>query len=248
MSDNIPPEVVLNIHVPPEYVYLLKESEFVKSGENIYKIGKTEHKDTRFNGYKKGYDILMLISCDDCDLLETELKIIFKQKYIQRKDHGIEYFEGDPEDMMDTIYATRKNVKDKVKQEILEGIVDEEYKLRRQAKVQQREDKREEKRIAKLKDIKYKERLNKESVISWISHEVKNDTLTNGYMRAIYSSYCDFINKNNKTPIIERDFGLLLNNDNNTIPFSLGNKKHTRTGAIMQFDLLTIKKELSENI
>jgi hypothetical protein len=96
MSDNI----------SLQYVYLLQEREFIKTSENIYKIGRTTQKDMkRFNGYPKGSHLIAYYSCTDCVMYENMIKIMFKKKYTQRRDIGIEYFEGNCDAMRNDIQA-----------------------------------------------------------------------------------------------------------------------------------------------
>ncbi len=93
-----------------EYIYLLQEREFIKTNENIYKIGMTKKENLgRFNQYPKGSILLFQMICNDCKNSETQLISIFKDKYIQRKDIGTEYFEGNYRNMIDTIYINLKN-------------------------------------------------------------------------------------------------------------------------------------------
>lgn len=87
------------------YIYILIEREFVKTGETIYKIGKTKQDYMkRFKQYPKDSVLIKQIYCDDCDGMERELIKLFKIKYTQRRDIGIEYFEGDIKDMVQCIY------------------------------------------------------------------------------------------------------------------------------------------------
>jgi hypothetical protein len=82
------------------YIYLIKLREFIKTKENIYKIGKTKQENlSRVNSYPKGSILIIQIECDDCDKTEKELIKLFKEKYIHRKDIGNEYFEGLRKDM-----------------------------------------------------------------------------------------------------------------------------------------------------
>ena len=92
------------------YVYLLIEREFIKTGENVYKIGLTKKKELmRFNKYPKGSDLLFHSICINCK--NTERKIIekFKKLFIQRKDYGNEYFEGDYKHMIYLIHIMIAN-------------------------------------------------------------------------------------------------------------------------------------------
>jgi hypothetical protein len=104
-----------------QYVYLIQEREFIKTGENIYKPGKTKQENNkRLVKYPKNSRLLLQINCPDCDKLEREILKTFKMKYNHRKDIGSEYFEGDGEDMIQTIYYLRNNVKDIINQEKIE--------------------------------------------------------------------------------------------------------------------------------
>lgn len=122
----IPSEVKINdntIHKPKtntnvieqQYVYILQEREFIKTNENIYKIGKTKQLNlTRFKQYPKGSMLLMQMSCFDCDILESKIIEIFKIKYIQRTDIGTEYFEGEKNNMISDIYSMNRDEKEPV--------------------------------------------------------------------------------------------------------------------------------------
>ena len=83
-----------------EYVYLLKDRTAVRSNEEVYKIGKTKQSNlNRFKSYPKGINLLLMVKCADCTLVEKKIMHLFKEKYIHNKDYGNEYFEGNPEEM-----------------------------------------------------------------------------------------------------------------------------------------------------
>ena len=90
------------------YIYLLKEREFIKTNENIYKVGKTtQDNDNRIKQYPKGSKLLLLCDCiNNCSQIEHTIIQLFKSKYIQRKDIGNEYFEGDYKSMMNDIFTS----------------------------------------------------------------------------------------------------------------------------------------------
>jgi hypothetical protein len=86
------------------YIYLLIEREFLNSGEPVYTIGRSRrsHKKTtlltqRVCEYPKGSKCILCRIVGDCYLAEDTIKKTFSQIFIQRKDIGIEYFEGDIE-------------------------------------------------------------------------------------------------------------------------------------------------------
>jgi hypothetical protein len=85
----------------PQYIYLLQEREFIKTKENIYKIGKTtQPNNERLKQYPKGSSLLLQSICSDCHNIEKNLIKIFKNKFKQRIDIGTEYFEGDYKQMI----------------------------------------------------------------------------------------------------------------------------------------------------
>jgi hypothetical protein len=87
-----------------EYIYLIQEREFIKTKENIYKIGKTKQENLkRFNSYPKGSNLLLYSICSNCNKIENELIKLFKEKYILQRDIGNEYFKGNHYEMMKDI-------------------------------------------------------------------------------------------------------------------------------------------------
>jgi hypothetical protein len=93
-----------------QYLYLLQEREFIKTKENVYKVGRTEKENhSRFNQYPKGSVLLFQMICNNCKSIERQIINLFKEKFIQRKDIGNEYFEGDFQLMIDIIYSTIRN-------------------------------------------------------------------------------------------------------------------------------------------
>ena len=87
------------------YIYLLQERAFIKTKENIYKLGKTKQENLkRIQNYPNGTKLIIQLECENCDINEKNLIIIFKQKFMQRIDIGTEYFEGDKYEMISIIY------------------------------------------------------------------------------------------------------------------------------------------------
>ena len=92
------------------YIYLLREREFIKTGEPIFKVGMTTKENhVRFNQYPKGSILLFQIICKSCKNMETHILTEFRTKFKSRKDIGNEYFEGEYKTMMDIIYLIIKN-------------------------------------------------------------------------------------------------------------------------------------------
>jgi hypothetical protein len=84
---------------------LLIEREFIELSKNIYKIGRTKQKNLdRVNQYPKQSILLFQIACIDSIICEKNLKQIFSIKFIKHPEIGTEYFEGNPNQMIDIIY------------------------------------------------------------------------------------------------------------------------------------------------
>jgi hypothetical protein len=84
------------------YIYILQEREFIKTSENIYKIGKTSKKYVidRFKQYPNNSKLFGAWKVDNIDEFEKLIKASFTLKYNKRTDIGIEYFEGDINNMI----------------------------------------------------------------------------------------------------------------------------------------------------
>jgi len=91
--------------VSTEYVYLLQEVEHVRSGQNIYKIGRTSASNyKRFGSYKKGFVVKLHCECIDSVIAEKELLQLFRDKFAHDAALiGKESFQGDVEEMIDII-------------------------------------------------------------------------------------------------------------------------------------------------
>ena len=85
---------------PMEYVYIIQEREFVKEGRPLYKIGRTSQKPyQRFSSYPKGSIEFMCMSVSNSKIAEGVIKKLFMSKFKQDRTIGVEYFEGDVEEM-----------------------------------------------------------------------------------------------------------------------------------------------------
>lgn len=78
-----------------EFIYILREREFVKTNENIYKIGRTSDWLKRFNQYPKNSELIFVRLVEDSKNSEVDIVNILKRKTKQRTDIGREYFEGE---------------------------------------------------------------------------------------------------------------------------------------------------------
>jgi hypothetical protein len=79
-----------------EYIYLLREREFIRLKEPCYKVGRTKQTpNDRFSGYPKGSEIILYVAVPDSIAAEKQVITVFKRDFKQRKDYGNEYFEGE---------------------------------------------------------------------------------------------------------------------------------------------------------
>ncbi len=82
------------------YIYLIHVRACVNSGESVFKLGKTVDFAKRIDGYDKGSIPLLSLYVRECDEFERVLIQMFAGKYKQRRDYGIEYFEGNATNMI----------------------------------------------------------------------------------------------------------------------------------------------------
>jgi hypothetical protein len=112
------------------FIYLILTKEAMDSNENVYKIGRTLQKNPylRLDSYKNGYEIIHITQCIDAILMEKECLEKFKTCYIQRKDYGNEYFEGDRNEMEKMIQTIKTKYNIPLKTESTTPIIQETEK------------------------------------------------------------------------------------------------------------------------
>jgi hypothetical protein len=94
-------------------IYLVQTRHCIEMERPIYKLGRTNRPmKERLNGYPKGTEERISCFCVDSTKCEDILLTLFKKKYIQRKDYGSEYFEGDCESMKRDIQRICREDKD----------------------------------------------------------------------------------------------------------------------------------------
>ena len=105
-----------------EYVYLLHEREFLNSGRPLYKIGRTSQSpNDRFDDYPKGSCVVFYLRVPDSKATEKAIKAAFKLKFKQDRDIGQEYFEGDVNDMIQSLFFIASKI---------DSVFDENEKLK----------------------------------------------------------------------------------------------------------------------
>jgi hypothetical protein len=86
-----------------EGIYLLKEREFVRCGDNIFKVGRSGNVPGRVKQYPKDSDLYVMILCKDSVTIEKDIINLFNDKFNRMKDYGAEYFEGNLNDLIETL-------------------------------------------------------------------------------------------------------------------------------------------------
>jgi len=143
-----------------DYIYLLKEREFIKTGEDIFKIGRSsQFNDKRIKQYPKGSMVLLMIFCGNSKQIEIFLINKFKEIFIQRKDIGVEYFEG-------CLFKMREIIIENIIK--LDNLTIEKFKQESLNKLNNTNDNieviiSEKKRIDELNELKIKSILEKEN-------------------------------------------------------------------------------------
>jgi len=90
-----------------EYIYLIREREFIRLNESTYKIGGTGRSPKCcLQGYPKGTEVILFINVNNGKLMEKIIIKDFKEKFEQMKQYGTEYFNGNINRMRQLIMLT----------------------------------------------------------------------------------------------------------------------------------------------
>lgn len=95
------------------HIYLIREREFIKTNENVYKIGKSTNVTVRLMKYPKGSEIILIMECMNIHKCERDIINKFNNEYEPRKDIGNEYYEGSKSTMIEHIYELVISCNDK---------------------------------------------------------------------------------------------------------------------------------------
>ena len=92
-----------------EGIYLLKEREFVRCGDDVFKIGRSSNLKNRVKQYPKESDLHVIILCKDSITVEKYIINLFNDKFNRMKDYGAEYFKGNLNDFIVTLQNYMKD-------------------------------------------------------------------------------------------------------------------------------------------
>ena len=91
----------------PGHIYVIREREFLKTKEHIYKIGKSTCVKKRMMSYPKGSQIeLIMYVPNDVHGHERRLLHILRKQCKKREDIGMEYFEVKLKSIKNIIYES----------------------------------------------------------------------------------------------------------------------------------------------
>jgi len=89
------------------YVYIIRECDFVRLNENIYKIGRTAkiNPEDRFQKYRKGTEIIGFFKVNDSVECENKIiKCLSNHNNIKKmSEYGKEYFQGNKNELLNEI-------------------------------------------------------------------------------------------------------------------------------------------------
>jgi hypothetical protein len=86
------------------YIYLIREREFIRTGEDVYKVGKTtQPPNKRLCGYPKHSEVILFLKVNNCHVTEKLILSQMKELFTHETDLGNEYFRGSSGDMVKTI-------------------------------------------------------------------------------------------------------------------------------------------------
>jgi hypothetical protein len=101
------------------YVYIFYTRASKNGDESVYKIGKTAEYIRRAGQYTKGGNMKMVLNVKNRHDAENKIKKYFKIEFIQRRDYGTEFFEGD-------LFEMALLMKDILSEEMNEIVLDYE--------------------------------------------------------------------------------------------------------------------------
>ena len=108
-----------------EGLYLVHTFTCLSNSQNIYKIGRSKNLYKRISSYGNGSICYLVIECLDSKTDELEIIKLFNAKYKNIKFYGNEYFEGEKNDMINTIkeYVNNKYSKPRIIDNLFEIMI-----------------------------------------------------------------------------------------------------------------------------
>jgi hypothetical protein len=99
------------------YLYIIREREFIKSCESIFKVGHTNKPSPykRLSQYPNNSEVIAIVKVHDAKnaesaYLETLNSLCIDCVFVHRRDIGREYYEGDVNRLVDILYQVVKGL------------------------------------------------------------------------------------------------------------------------------------------
>jgi uncharacterized C2H2 Zn-finger protein len=103
----------IKIKLVQEYIYIIRECDFVRLNEDIYKIGRTakNNPEDRFQKYRKGTEIIGFFKVNNSIDCENKIIQCFSNHTNIKKmsEYGKEYFQGNRNELLNEILEIVKN-------------------------------------------------------------------------------------------------------------------------------------------
>jgi hypothetical protein len=95
----------MNLDYETGIFYIIREREFEKTNENIYRIGKTISKNYKeiFKKYPYHTKIYGYWNCKNINKFSKMIQYAFNIKFIKKNNIGKKYYEGNIEEMIKSI-------------------------------------------------------------------------------------------------------------------------------------------------
>ena len=175
------------------YIYIIHTREFAEKSEdgNIYKIGKTTKENyIRFKNYPNGSILLYQRICSNCHTIENYIKKEFKKKFVQRRNYGTEYFQGNLQNMIKTVNQILDNEK-----EIIEECEEKQNKEEEEEEEDEKEEDEKEEDEEELRSIRLIETCEEYLKVSGLDFIITNRRTGKGYVKTsknqVWYEFCD---------------------------------------------------------
>jgi len=92
------------------HIYIVKEREFIKTNENIFKIGRSKNIVNRMPSYPKDSRIYSIIYTPNVNEFEKTMIERFDNLFVNRTDIGREYYECSENEIMSETLILVQNI------------------------------------------------------------------------------------------------------------------------------------------
>jgi hypothetical protein len=111
-----------------QYIYIIKEREFINTNENVYKIGSSMSVNENMSYIPRGSNIHMMVKVENAANVEEEIITQLKKckSLIHYSCIGDEYFQGDIITIINAVTQAIVLLRDEVQEDSSDGSTEEE--------------------------------------------------------------------------------------------------------------------------